>query len=207
MDINSSEQIESASKTKSNFIDIPDGGKVTVRLVSDVKGIKEHKVEIAGKHRFIICPVEMNRWEADSEGRPITPGIKCPVCQLGKPDEKKIGTKFMAIVIDTTSKVGVLKKGKTVFGPMQELIENGYALSETPVIISRKGEGLETKYSVIPSKTDLPLTDEEKQAIEDFKKDYDLDAYSTPMSYENIQKKLRGETPVFEKADDLPIDL
>lgn len=86
-----------------------------------------------------------------------------------------------------------------------DLIEAGYTLSETPIIISRKGTGLDTEYSVIPTKgKDAPLTEEEQQAVADFQQSYDLNQRSQPMSYENIERKMKGEDLIFDdqKAED-----
>jgi len=207
MNINSTQQIEESTQSQGNFIEIKDGGKVTLRIVSGIKGVKEHNVDIKGKPRAIMCPVEMELWEAASDGRPVNKGVKCPVCERGQKDDRKIKTQFLAIAIDNDGKVGVLKKGATVFKPIANLIENGYTLSERPVIISRKGTKLDTEYAVIPSMKDQPLSDEEKVAVEEFKKDYDLDQRSQPMSYDNIVRKMNGEDPVFddEKGEDKPL--
>src|SRR5258706_178819 len=127
MDINSTKQVEESTQSQGNFVDIKDGAKVTVRLVSGIKGVKEHNVEIKGKRRAIMCPVAMEEWEAASEDRPVNKGIRCPVCEKG---ERKVNTQFLAIVVDSEGKVGVLKKGATVFKPITDLIENGYNLAE-----------------------------------------------------------------------------
>ena len=121
--------------------------------------------------------------------------------------DRKVSTKFLAVAIDDKGKVGVLKKGSTVYKTITELMEAGYKLDETPVIISRKGSTMnDTEYSVIPTKgKDSPLTEAEQAAVDTFKEGYDIDQYTKPMSFENIERKLRGEKPVFEnevKADD-----
>lgn len=203
MNVNSTKQVEEATQTQGNFIDIKDGAKVTVRLVSGIKGVKEHSLEINGARRAIICPVEMERWEAATEDRGVDKGIKCPACEKG---ERKIVTQFLAIAVDSEGKVGVLKKGATVFGPIISFTEEGYDLKERPVIISRKGTGLKTEYAVIPSMKDALLTDEEKVAVAEFQKDYNLEERSQPMSYDNIVRKLNGEDPIFDddKANKLP---
>jgi len=204
MDINSTQQIEESTQAQGNFVEIKDGAKVRLRIVSGIKGVKEHNIDIKGKRRAIICPVEMDLWEAAFEDRPVNKGIKCPVCERGQKDDRKITTQFLAITVDSEGKVGVLKKGASVFKPIASLIEEGYTLSERAVVIERKGTGLETEYSVIASMKDQPLSDEEKVAVEEFKKDYDLDQRSQPMSYDNIVRKMNGEDPVFddEKGDD-----
>jgi hypothetical protein len=203
MDINSKKQVEDATQGQGNFIDVKDGEKIRLRIVSGIKGIKEHSLEIKGKYRTIICPVEMEKWEAATEDRPANKGIKCPACEAG---QRKIVTQFLAIAVDEKGKVGVLKKGATVFKPITSLVEEGYVLSERPVVIERKGTGLESEYSVIAAMKDQPLSDEEKAAVADFQKDYDLDQRSQPMSYDNIVRKLNGEEPIFDeqKADKLP---
>lgn len=205
MDIHSTKQVEESTQAQGNFVEIKDGTKVRLRIVSGIKGVKEHNIDIKGKRRAIMCPVAMEEWEALSDDRPINKGIKCPVCERGQKDDRKITTQFLALAVDSEGKVGVLKKGASVFKPITSLIEEGYTLSERPVVIERKGTGLETEYSVIVSMKDQPLTDEEKVAVEEFKKDYDLDQRSQPMSYDNIVRKMNGEEPVFDddKAEEV----
>jgi hypothetical protein len=198
MDITSTKQLEESTQAVSSFIDIPDGEKVTLRIVSGIKGVKEHNIDIQGKRRSVICPEAMEEWEAQGEDRPVNKAIKCPVCKSPNMPERRVSTKFLAIATDDKGKVGVLKKGPTVYKTITELIEEGYKLDETPVIISRKGTGLETEYSVLPARKDAPLTETEQVAISTFKEGYDIDQYTKPMSFENIERKLRGEKPVFE---------
>lgn len=200
MDITNSKQLEEATQNQSNFIDLKDGDKVTLRIVSGIKGVKEHNIKIGGQNRTAICPEAMEAWEAQEEDRPINKAIKCPVCKSPSMPDRRVSTKFLAIVIDDKGKVGVLKKGPTVYKTLTELIEAGYKLDETPVVISRKGSTMnDTEYSVIPTKgKDAPLTEAEQVAINAFKEGYDIDQYTKPMSYENIERKLRGEKPVFE---------
>ena len=205
MDITSTKQLEDSVQTQGNFIDIKDGEKATLRIVSGIKGVKEHNIKIKDQSRSIICPEAMEEWEAQSEDRAVNKAIKCPVCKSTHMPDRRVSTKFLAIAIDDKGRVGVLKKGPTVYKTITELIEEGYKLDETPVIISRKGAGLDTEYSVLPARKDAPLTEAEQLAINAFKEGYDIDQYTKPMSFENIERKLRGEKPVFEneeKADE-----
>src|ERR1700754_2286310 len=168
MDITSTKQLEDSTQAVSSFIDIPDGEKVTVRIVSGIKGVKEHNIDIQGKRRSIICPEAMEEWEAQGEDRTANKSIRCPVCKSPNMPERRVSTKFLSIAIDDKGKVGVLKKGPTVYKTITELIEEGYKPDETPVIISRKGAGLETEYSVLPSRKDAPLTEAEQLAVTAF---------------------------------------
>lgn len=145
----------------------------------------------------------MEEWEAQGEDRPINKAIKCPVCKSTNMPESRVSPKFQSILIDEKGKVGVLKKGPSVYKTITELIDEGYNLSETPIIVSRKGAGLDTEYLVLSARKDAPLTDEEKQAVTNFQEGYDIDQYTKPMSYENIERKLKGEAPIF---DDQPKD-
>jgi predicted Zn-ribbon and HTH transcriptional regulator len=202
MDITSAKQLEEATQNQSNFVEIKDGEKATLRIVSGIKGVKEHNLKIKDQNRSIICPEAMEEWEAQTEDREVNRTIKCPVCKSTNMQDRRVSTKFVAIAIDENGKVGVLKKGPSVFKTIMDLIEAGYSLNETPVLISRKGTGLDTEYSVIPTKgKDAPLTDEEKQAVADFQEGYDINQYTQPMSYENIERKLKGEAPVFEDKE------
>lgn len=197
MDITSTKQLEESTQTQSNFIEIKE--KVSLRLVSKIVGVKEHNLDIKGKRRGIICPVAMEEWEAQTEDRTINKAIQCPVCKSTNFPDRRVKTQFIALAIDDAGKVGVLKKGPSVFKPIMELIDAGYTLSETPIIISKKGTGLDTEYSVIPTKgKDAPLTEAEQQAVADFQEEYDLDQRSQPMTYENIERKMKGEDPIFD---------
>jgi predicted Zn-ribbon and HTH transcriptional regulator len=198
MDITSTKQLEDSVQTTNNFIDIKDGEKATLRIVSGIKGVKEHNIKIKDQSRSIICPEAMEEWEAQSEDRQVNKAIKCPVCKSTHMPDRRVSTKFLAIAIDDKGKVGVLKKGPTVYKTITELIEEGYKLDETPVIISRKGAGLDTEYSVLPARKDSPLTEAEQMAINTFKEGYNIDQYTKPMSYENIERKLNGQQPVFD---------
>jgi predicted Zn-ribbon and HTH transcriptional regulator len=204
MDITSTKQLEESTQAQNNFIEIKDGEKATLRIVSGIKGVKEHNLEIKGKRRGITCPEAMEEWEAKEEDRPINSAIKCPVCKSTNFPDRKVKTQFLAIAIDDKSQVGVLKKGPSVYKVITDLMGEGYNLSETPVIISRKGEKLDTEYTVLPARKDTPLTDEEKQAVAKFQEGYDIEMHSKPMSYENIERKMRGEDLIFddEKAED-----
>ena len=199
MDITSTKQLEESTQTQSNFIEIKD--KVTLRLVSKIVGVKEHNLDIKGKRRGITCPVAMEEWEAQTDDRPINKAIQCPVCKSPNMPDRRVKTQFLALAIDDAGKVGVLKKGPSVFKPIMELIDAGYTLSETPIIITRKGTGLDTEYSVIPTKgKDAPLNETDQQAVTDFQAEYDLDQRSQPMSYDNIERKMKGEDLVFDDA-------
>lgn len=204
MDITSTKQLEDSTQAQTSFIDIKDGEKATLRIVSGIKGVKEHNIDIQGSRRAIMCPEAMEEWEAKEEDRQINKAIKCPVCERPNMPERRVSTKFFAIAIDDKGTVGVLKKGPSVYKVITDLMGEGYDLSETPVIISRKGEKLDTEYTVLPARKDAPLTEEEKAAVEKFKEGYDIEQYAKPMSYENIVRKLNGQQPIFDenKAED-----
>ena len=200
MEIKNTQQLKEASKTKSPFLTM-EQGKNKLRIVSKIFGVKEHNIKIKDQPRMIACPEAMEQWEAEVADRTVNRSVKCPICESG---DRKVKTQFMALAITDKGDVGVLKKGPTVFSTITELKEEGYELSKTFIVITRKGEGLETEYSVIPSKEEKELTDEEKNQILDFMKDFDLERRSKPMSYENIVRKLKGEDPIFTKEEQGP---
>lgn len=197
MEIKNSQQLKEATKTKSPFL-VMEQGKNKLRIVSKIFGVKEHNIKIKDQPRMIACPEAMEAWEAESEGRLVNRSVKCPVCESGN---KMVRTQFLAVAVTEKGEVGILKKGSTVFSTIAELKEEGYDLSRNFIVVSRKGEGLETEYSVIPSKEEKELTDEEKDKVLDFTKEFDLEKRSRPMSYDNIVRKLKGEDPIFEDGN------
>ena len=188
--ISSAEDVAKGAKGESPFLEMEEG-RNEFRIVSEIYGVKEHEIRKGNEYSTVICPIAMERWDAESEGREPEEK-KCPMCESG---DRSIKTSFVAIAIGKKSRVGVLKKGKTVFSPIAAMKEEGVNLLETSVVITAEGEGLNRKYtSVLPAlKSTRPLTDVEQDAVLAFEKDFVITERTKPMSYENIQRKMRGE--------------
>ena len=197
MEIQNSKMIKEASKGKSPFLKL-EQGKNKLRIISKIHGVKEHLIKIGENQRMIACPRAMEEWEAAEQEKAIDRSIKCPVCESGN---RNVRTQFLAIAINEKGEIGVLKKGTTIFSPIADLKEEGYDLAKTYVVISRKGEALDTEYTVIPSKEEKELTPEEQDGVLAFTADFNLEQRTKPMSYDNIVRKLKGEDPVFNDGD------
>lgn len=197
MKISTSTQLAEATKQESTFIELEEGRNV-VRLVSEFHGVKEHKLNVNGKYRFVACPKAMEEWRAMEEGVNIDKEVTCPVCEKGKGDEKKTRTSFLATAINRKNgKVGILKKGTTIFSPLIALKEEGFDLMKRDIVISRKGKDLETEYTVSPTPNDSDLTEDEQQAV--LNSDINLEQSTTPRPYSEIADIMAGKEVKFEK--------
>lgn len=90
----------------------------------------------------------------------------CPYCEKG--DKPKV--QYLGWVIDRKdNEVKLLRIGHSVFKQIGALAESDeYGFETIPlydITIKRKGEGLDTEYSVIPGRTDTDLTEEEKKKV------------------------------------------
>ena len=192
MKISNKETLDKAGERKSPFLTLEDATKI--RIVSDVHGIKEHRILVNGQNRMIACPRENEMWRRETEGEQTDAEIpKCPLC------EKKYPAKvaFLAMVINRANgEVKVLKKGTTVFGPIMEYNEEigdvrGYDLN-----IKKKGKGLETEYTIIPlEKDNQPISGDETGRIES--SDIDIGLMTTPREYDEIVEIIGENYPVY----------
>lgn len=102
--------------------------------------------------------------------------------------------KFAINVLDrATGQVAILDKGLAVFKELRKYQEDAeYGdLRNYDVTLERTGEGLETEYTVIPARNNIPLTAEE-QALELFDLEEVKDhSYVTP---EQLLRIAKGET-------------
>ncbi len=199
MKINNQKQMKDAVSGNDTFIKLEEGKKV-FRIVSDIHGVKEHTFQLGENWRRIACPVEMERWEAETENRAVDASKSCPACETLEGKEKDVKTQFLAIAIQEDGKIGVLKKGVSVFSVLAGYQEEGWDLSVNPISITRKGLDKSTEYSVSLVKGEVELTVDEQVAIEAFTKEIDLEQMTKPMSVDNIKLKLKGEQPIFEES-------
>lgn len=194
--MNTSEDLKKGVKSKSPFLELPKG-ETKVLLLSPIYGVREHEIEVNGKYATIICPIEMERWDAESEEREVGE-VKCPVCEAGNRTTK---TRFMAEAITDEGDVGVIKKGSKVFGPILANRDAGWDLMETWFVIKREGEKLGTDYAVGIVKNGRSLTEEDNQEITLFRETFEIEKRTKPMSYENIAKKMKGEPVEFNEEE------
>lgn len=68
------------------------------------------------------------------------------------------------------------------------------------IIVTKKGEGVKTEYTVLPSRESTPLHDDATQAADWLDNQYDLDKYRKVPTFEEGYAKLTGEVVVPERA-------
>ena len=97
------------------------------------------------------------------------------------------------VVLDHKPQVAILSSGIRLFEELEEVNTNYRGLMSRRFKIKRKGSGLDTKYVISPVDIDSgpqELDAEEKKLAEE---KYDLSQFTTPLSYEDFEKELRGE--------------
>lgn len=128
-----------------------------------------------------VCLLEQENKEYLDEHLPKAKAIKDPdkrkkeMRKVYANQPWKLRQKFAINVIDRTDgQVKVLDKGLAVFRELKKYAQDAeYGdLRNYDVTVERSGEGLTTEYSVIPARSNTPLTDEEK-AMEL----YDIETY------------------------------
>lgn len=132
-------------------------GSNKIRVVSDFVDFGVHSIKEKGKFRSVVC---------------IGKDKGCPYCSKNLP----VRVQFLGWVIDRSDgKVKLLKIGWSVYDKLYKLSESeeyGYSdLSSYDIDIIKTGNGLETEYSVIPSRKDVPLTSDELSQIKEVVKD------------------------------------
>lgn len=165
-----------------------------------------HEVPVEGRQygRNVVC------LDQDKEGNP------CPGCERDLPrkfrgfinviwfdapvfkrdSEGKLVKDSMndPVVIDHKPQVAVWSSGIRLFEELDELNANYRGLRSRPFRIKRKGEKLDTKYSISPAEIDggaKAFTDEETELE---KNKYDLNLFTKPGTYDEFLKEL-GEIP------------
>jgi len=91
----------------------------------------------------------------------------CPYCKKGE----KSSVRFYVWVIERkTNKIKLFEFGYSIYEQIKDIrAKEDYAFDGIPPFdfeITRKGEGLSTKYKVLPCRNDSKLTEEEQSMIE-----------------------------------------
>lgn len=218
MKINNREQLNQTSNQESIFTQFEEGKK-TVRVMTDIYAVKEHRVQIDGRWRFIACPTENLRMKIKAGVADFDADVPpCPLCELGYP----VRTAYLTAIVEReyeefdketgekTLKGGnssILKKGATIFGPIQDLLDDPAwgRTGKYDIVITATGKDLERKYSVIPVPVEKskPLSPKELKNWDEFAEEQDLDVMTTPRGYEEIQKIIGklGEYKEKEKVE------
>jgi hypothetical protein len=74
-------------------------------------------------------------------------------------------------------------------------VEDGF-----DIIVTKKGEGVKTEYTVLPSRESTPLHDDEAQSSAWLDSQFDLDKYRRVPTYEEAYAKLSGEVVAKERS-------
>lgn len=198
--------LDSAAGDGGTFLKI-EKGDTKIRVLGPVHAVKEHKyIKPDGKIRFIACPCENDRMA-------IAAGIKqdgevapCPLCNLGYP----VQTSYLAKALVREERqgdrvfggvAGILKKGKTLLGAIQNLLDDpAWSGVEHDIKITATGDGLARKYGVmpLPAQRCAPLSGRENEAVRRLDEKVDLDAMTTPLSFAEIQEEVAGAKPYDE---------
>lgn len=137
-------------KNKSDWLNLKEGSN-KIRVVSDFADYGTHAIKEGNKFQSVVCIGKENH---------------CPYCEKGLP----VKVQFLGWVIDRNDgQVKLLRIGWKIYEQLkkfQESEEYGFeTLPSYDIDIVKTGTGLDTRYNIIPSRKDSPLTDEEKALI------------------------------------------
>lgn len=156
-----------SNQPDANFMKLKQGDNV-IRVVGNPSKIDSHwETTLDGATRKVVCI-----------------GAGCPICRKGGKPQRRYQLK----VIDRSDgQVKILDVGATVISQIQEYARdpeygdpNNYDFK-----IAKTGQSLETKYTVKASRTNKPLTDEEKALIE---ASPSIESLNPIMTVEEIEK-------------------
>ncbi len=210
MKVNSKEQLDDLSNSGSVFTKV-EKGDMTIRIMSDLYVVKEHRINIEGKWKFPACPTENARMRIAAGETQDTEVPPCPLCELGYP----VQTSYMCAIVERERKefnkkgqeitlggeASVLKKGAGLMGGLQKLLddENWGKTGNYDVKISATGDNLQRKYSVspIPAEKSPELTQKEKFSFDELTAEVDFERMTTPNSYAKIKEMLGSNFPEY----------
>ena len=152
-------------------------GDSKIRIVSDVYSSMRHGMEIEGAYKNICCP------------KTVDPTLACPLCKKEKPRQKWI----VKVIDRKDGLVKILESGTMIFSQLASFVENVEYGDPTnyDITVTRIGERLETKYTLVPSRSNTELTEEEVEMVKVDK--FDLELYTTPRPIKEIEALAKGE--------------
>lgn len=195
MKVESKDTMDKANEGGNVFLEVVEG-EMTVRLMTDIEGVKEHRVNIDDRWRYLACPHETAKWEALVNDSQVKDFPNCPLCEKGYP----VRAAYLAVAINRDNgEVGVLKKGATVFGPITELREddNWGDPKNYDLKIKATGAGLKRKYVItpIPKDKSQELSEEDLNNVGLFTNDTDIVDMTKPREYDDIKERTAGLSP------------
>lgn len=208
MKVASKKQMEQLSGQGGTFMKV-EKGDTKIRVVSDIHAVMEHRCTVEGKVRFIACPTENARMAIAagvSQSEEVPP---CPLCEKGYPAK----VNYLAKVVEREheangklvgGKAYILKKGKTLLGEIQNLVddENWGDPRRYDIKLSATGDGLGRKYGVSPVPVDKSpeLNARERESLRALDEKVDLDQMTTPRPYAEIVK-IVGDIEEYDEAE------
>lgn len=213
--------VDSGERQRRLYFKLEDGESAVVRFIDEeLSWAWVHQLPATGDFswgRKIPCR------DQDEEGNPT--GEKCPGCERG--DKRTFQGVLNLIwrdapvierdennrlVRDSSGRASVSGKedsvaiwiaGITVFQELDELHER-YGLQSRDYIVKRKGEKLNTRYSIYPADIDggPQKLSKNDQALAEQK--YDLTEFVVPPTYDDWGKTYQRETPTVERTSTNP---
>lgn len=101
-------------------------------------------------------------WPQDGGSGMECQGKGCPDCAKGSKPKFRFYINFIRMGADGLVPM-IWEQAGAVYDQLAELHEGGYDLSKTVVMISRKGTGTDTTYTILPSPKDKVTPDIEKK--------------------------------------------
>lgn len=210
MPILTPEKQEVIARSNSNWLKLEEGDNI-IRIASEIYFSYKHRyTNKRNENKNTVCP-EMTLPEQK---------LKCPICEMIRTgelgDSAKARLQYCCFVINRKDhNAYILENGKSIFGALYDLIQQGWDINDIDINIKRKGQGLETKYSVIQLPKSEKITDDEKSSLVEIKKTINLEQFTTPDSAENILNKFNGievkydqeAIPVDNKPDKSPVSV
>ncbi len=189
MEIKSKEQIKKIKQMNKIFLDL-DEGEYKIRILQNPHIIYEHKVDIDGKTKFIICPTEMSRLANEEELAP------CPLCEQGNKPAIRYLTVALVRYDSDKFEVGILNKNSIIKKALDLNFDPDFGdVKEYDLKVKATGQKLQRRYEVnpMPKEKSLAINEEEQKVIDSFYSKNALEDFTKPKSYEVIQKIINGE--------------
>lgn len=161
--------VENNSNGQYNFIKIPQGQSITVRILtppSEICAVYEHVVQTSSGWRSFACP-----------------GQGCPVCAEGSRPSMKA---FISVLDIKDNDVKVWRVNKTTLSQLIVLMEKyGDNIKEYDIEVTRRGSGRDTQYVLFVTPPIKQIDLSKYQPI-------DVTPLATPKTLDDIDMLLHG---------------
>lgn len=136
------------------------GNKEQAKFIKLQSG--DNRVRVVGKP--VMVDIHWERGLDGSTKKVVCPGAGCPVCKAGHTPQSR----YQVLVIDRVDgEVKVMEGGPRVFGAIRDYaMDPDYGDPKNyDLKIKKEGTGRETKYTVMASPKQTPLTAQEAEAV------------------------------------------